>query len=152
MAKQAANKVESVSEAPEVNEDAEESQAEEMAEREPTAGELMQAQADTEKALRALQRDSAGDSTLSKYFREMATHRVLTPAEEVAAAIEVERLEIGYWEALFAYAPVMETIASVLERLIEVAQQPAEIAGLRKIARSAKNGKLSKNDEKKWEV
>jgi RNA polymerase primary sigma factor len=118
MAKQAARKIETVTETP----DAEEAQevAEESAEREePSAHDLLRAQNDAEKALKALQRDSGGDSTLSKYFREMAGHRVLTPAEEVSAAVEVERLEIGYWEALLAYAPVFETVAAVLERLEE---------------------------------
>jgi len=148
MAKQAARKIESVTEAP----DAEEAKevAEDTAEREPSPGEMLRAQNDAEKALKALQRDSGGDSTLSKYFREMAGHRVLTPAEEVSAAVEVERLEIGYWEALLAYAPVLDTVATVLERLVEE-PHPTEIAALRRLAKNAKAGKLSKNDEKKWE-
>ena len=36
------------------------------------------AQDDTETVLKALDREVGGDSTLSKYFREMAQHRVLT--------------------------------------------------------------------------
>jgi hypothetical protein len=143
MAKQAARKIETVTEAPEAEEAKE--VAEETAERELSPAEMLRAQNDAEKALKALQRDSGGDSTLSKYFREMAGHRVLTPAEEVSAAVEVERLEIGYWEALLAYAPVLDTVATVLERLLEE-PQPTEIAALRRLAKNAKAGKLSKND------
>ncbi|HET8937349.1 MAG TPA: sigma-70 family RNA polymerase sigma factor [Polyangiales bacterium] len=92
---------------------------------------------DTETVLKALRTEAGGDSTLSKYFREMAQHRVLTPQEEVSAAQKVERLEIAYWEALFAYSPAYETVASVLERHLEAATLPEEIAALRKLAKGA---------------
>jgi RNA polymerase primary sigma factor len=100
---------------------------------------------DTETVLKALKTEAGGDSTLSKYFREMAQHRVLTPREEVEAAKEVERLEIGYWEALFSYSAAYETVASVLERHLE--QQPAEIAALRKLAKVAKRTATGKKGE-----
>jgi RNA polymerase primary sigma factor len=101
---------------------------------------------DTEKVLKSLRTEAGGDSTLSKYFREMAQHRVLTPREEVEAAQEVERLEIAYWEALFSYSPAYETVASVLERHLE-APQPAELAALRKLAKVAKRGETGKKAE-----
>jgi len=103
---------------------------------------------DGETVLKALRTEAGGDSTLSKYFREMAQHQVLTPQLEVAAAQEVERLEIGYWEALFSYSPAYETVASVLERHLEVA--PAEIAALRKFARAAKRNGPKKGESPRW--
>jgi len=111
---------------------------------------------DTETVLKALRTEAGGDSTLSKYFREMAQHRVLTPQEEVAAAQEVERLEIAYWEALFSYSPAYETVASVLERHLEPATVPAEIAALRKLAQgvkrttSATSNSTKKAESPKW--
>src|SRR5690349_21670599 len=78
---------------------------------EPGPEQLARAAAETEKALKEFERQGGGDSTLSRYFREMAGHRVLTPQEEVAAAKEVEALEIGYWVALFSYVPAFETVA-----------------------------------------
>src|SRR5687768_4995947 len=72
---------------------------------EPDLKQLAEAEVEAEKALKEMERQGGGDSTLSKYFREMAYHRVLTPQEEIEAAQEVERLEIAYWEALFSYAP-----------------------------------------------
>jgi RNA polymerase primary sigma factor len=108
---------------------------------------------DTETVLKALRTEAGGDSTLSKYFREMAQHRVLTPQEEVAAAQEVERLEIGYWEALFSYSAAYETVASVLERHIEAALVPAaEIAAMRKLAKTAKRTTTTtkKTESSRW--
>jgi RNA polymerase primary sigma factor len=104
---------------------------------------------DTETVLKSLKTEAGGDSTLSKYFREMAQHRVLTPREEVEAAQEVERLEIGYWEALFSYSPAYETVASVIERNLEAPEQqhPAEIATLRKLAKAAKRTAAAKKGE-----
>jgi len=109
---------------------------------------------DTETVLKALRTEAGGDSTLSKYFREMAQHRVLTPQQEVAAAQEVERLEIAYWEALFSYSPAYETVASVLERHLEAPTVPAEIEALRKLAQSTKRptsaASTKKGESPKW--
>ena len=82
---------------------------------EPGKAELKEAEEEARKALKEFERQGGGDSTLSKYFREMAHHRVLTPQEEIEAAQEVERLEIGYWEGLFSYAPAFDTVATVVE-------------------------------------
>ena len=110
---------------------------------------------DTETVLKALRTEAGGDSTLSKYFREMAQHRVLTPQEEVAAAQKVERLEIAYWEALFSYSPAYETVASVLERQLE--QKPEELESLRKLSEAAKatsmrstGANAKKTESPKW--
>jgi RNA polymerase primary sigma factor len=103
---------------------------------------------ETETVLKALRTEAGGDSTLSKYFREMAQHRVLTPQEEVAAAQEVERLEIGYWEALFSYSPAYETVAAVLQRHLETATVPEEIEALRKL--TSKSSVSKKSESPKW--
>ncbi|MCS6798173.1 MAG: sigma-70 family RNA polymerase sigma factor [Myxococcota bacterium] len=119
---------------------------------EPTPEQLEEAEAEAQKALRELERQGAGDSTLSRYFREMASHRVLTPAEEVEAAREVERLEIGYWQALLSYPPAFETVACVLEACLQGQPLPEGIATLRRMARSARGGKLSAAAEKRWKA
>jgi RNA polymerase primary sigma factor len=109
------------------------------------------AQDDTEVALQApVDRESGADSTLSKYFREMAHHRVLTPKEEIEAAREVERLEVGYWEALFSYAPAFETVIAVIERNVEDPSSLVESAPMRKLARAAKRGKLATSQQSRW--
>jgi RNA polymerase primary sigma factor len=117
----------------------------------PVADGERPAQDDTETVLRVLDRETGTDSTLSKYFREMAQHRVLTPKEEVEAAREVERLEIAYWEALFSYPSAFETVAVVIERNLTEAPVPAEVALLRKRARAAKHGKLLPAQQGRWD-
>ncbi len=117
---------------------------------EPSGQDLAEAQAEAEKALKEFERQGGGDSTLSRYFREMANHRVLLPHEEVDAAKEVERLEIGYWDALFACAPAFETVAQVLDTHV-LEMIPGEIVVLRKLAKSARQGKLGKRTQVKWD-
>jgi RNA polymerase primary sigma factor len=120
---------------------------------EPSKEQLEKARTEAEKALKELERQGAGDSTLSRYFREMANHRVLTPQEEIEAAKEVERLEIGYWETLFTYVPCFETVAQVIEfHLSQMEVMPEELAALRKSAKTAKNRKLGKRQQEKWDV
>jgi len=115
---------------------------------EPSPLQLEKAKKEAEKALKDLERQGGGDSTLSRYFREMACHRVLTPAEEVEAAQKVERLEIGFWEALFAYPACFETVASVIEAFAE--ETPEDLAPMRKLAKSARRGKLGTRQEVRW--
>ncbi len=105
-------------------------------------------QSSADEILRQLERDSAQDTTLSKYFREMAFHHVMTPKEEVEAAKEVRRLEIEYWEGLLSYPSAYEAVASVLDRHIE--PPLPQVANLRKVARSAKGGRLTKTAKAKW--
>lgn len=50
--------------------------------------------------------ESVGDSMLTRYFRDMATHQVMGPDEELLAAQEVEEAEIDHWVALLAFPPL----------------------------------------------
>ena len=60
--------------------------------------------------------DGSSDSMLSRYFREMATHQVMGPDEELQAAQAVENAEIEHWSALLAYIPAAEHVLEQLER------------------------------------
>jgi len=60
--------------------------------------------------------DGSSDSMLSRYFREMATHQVMGPDEELQAAQAVENAEIDHWSALLAYVPAAEHVLEQLER------------------------------------
>ncbi len=122
---------------------------------EPNPEQLAEAQAEAEKALKEMERQGGGDSTLSRYFREMASHRVLTPQEEVEAAKEVERLEIGFWEALLGYAPALETVATTIERFV-IEQPLPDLGTLRRLAklaaRSKPAGTLARKDQDRWDA
>src|SRR6187455_769176 len=60
--------------------------------------------------------ESVSDSTLSRYFRDMATHQVMGPDEELTAAQSVEDAEIEYWCALLSYLPSAETVLDTLQQ------------------------------------
>ncbi|MGB5194016.1 MAG: sigma-70 family RNA polymerase sigma factor [Polyangiales bacterium] len=116
---------------------------------EPSKEQLEKARVESEKALKEFERQGAGDSTLTRYFREMIGHRVLTPQEEIEAAKEVERLEIAYWEALLSHPTCFETVAAVIEQRVEDQPLP-ELAALRRLCKNAKSDKLGKRQEARW--
>jgi len=138
-------------------EDEEESSESEDADfNEPNPEQLAEAQAEAEKALKEMERQGGGDSTLSRYFREMASHRVLTPQEEIEAAKEVERLEIGYWQALLSFPAAAETVLQVIEKHVVETPVPGEVATLRKYLKAMTPairtaGKLVKKEQDKWD-
>jgi RNA polymerase primary sigma factor len=101
--------------------------------------------------------EGGGDSMLARYFREMATHPVMGPDEELQTAIAVENAEIDHWVSVFAYLPTAEYAVESLERdlptgedAISVPQLPELkklLAGLKK-----RRFKMSKESEKKWKT
>ena len=62
----------------------------------------------------AVPAEASGDSTLSRYFREMATHQVMGPDEELQAAQRVEETEVDHWTALLAHFPLSEAVLARL--------------------------------------
>jgi RNA polymerase primary sigma factor len=103
--------------------------------------------------------DGGGDSMLARYFRDMALHPVMGPEEELETARAVEKSELEHWVALLSYLPAAEYILVTLEELIakageeEVkAPQTAELLKLARGAKKQKNGKLTSEQEKQWDV
>ncbi len=96
--------------------------------------------------------DDSGDSMLTRYFREMAGHAVMTHVQEVAAAVDVEKCEAQQWVAIFSSPDTFEHMLGLLEAdLASVSVAPAsipELAELRKLlvkgpsAAPAKAGKV----------
>ena len=52
---------------------------------------------------------------LSRYFREMATHQVMGPDEELECAQRVETAEVDHWSAVLSYLPAAEHILTQLD-------------------------------------
>jgi RNA polymerase primary sigma factor len=82
--------------------------------------------------------EPGSDSMLSRYFRDMATHQVMGPDEELQTAQAVEQAEIDYWQALLSYVPVAELVIDQLERDVATlaeADQPSlpQVAELREL-------------------
>ncbi len=102
--------------------------------------------------------DSASDSMLSRYFREMATHAVMTQPEEVAAAVEVERCEANQWIAVLSYPPTFTHMLATLRQDYVDHAQTAEIAELEKLFEKhfskdpAKAKKLAAKVQQKWDA
>jgi RNA polymerase primary sigma factor len=101
--------------------------------------------------------DAASDSMLSRYFRDMATHAVMTQAEEVAAAVDVEKCEANQWVAILSYPPTFaHMLATLRQDYVEHTQTP-EIAELEKLfdknfAKDLdKPKKLPAKVQQKWE-
>ena len=103
--------------------------------------------------------DGGGDSMLARYFRDMALHPVMGPEEELETARAVEKSELAHWVALLSFLPAAEYILLTLEELIakageeEVkAPQAGELLTLARGAKKQRNGKLTGEQEKQWDV
>lgn len=59
--------------------------------------------------------ESVGDSMLTRYFRDMATHHVMGPDEELQAAQQVEQAEVEHWVALLSFPPFTRKILKRLK-------------------------------------
>jgi RNA polymerase primary sigma factor len=101
--------------------------------------------------------DGASDSMLSRYFRDMATHQVMGPDEELQAAQLVERAEVDHWVALLSYLPVAEHVLNQLEQdvlLFNEIERPdtAPLDELRKLMKvyRRQRSKLLAQQQRAW--
>jgi RNA polymerase primary sigma factor len=101
--------------------------------------------------------DASNDSMLSRYFRDMATHQVMGPDEELRAAQAVEQAEIDHWAALLAYVPVAERMLDMLDQSLaemnpEERPEIAQIVELRKLVKIYKKqrSKLHADQQRGW--
>ncbi len=79
--------------------------------------------------------DSA-DSAMSRYFQDIAAHRVLDADEELELAQDIETLEVEVWRRLLSFGPAAAFVAQRTEELLE--EPPAELRAVAKAAGSAK--------------
>jgi RNA polymerase primary sigma factor len=101
--------------------------------------------------------DGSSDSMLSRYFREMATHQVMGPDEELQAAQAVENAEIDHWAALLAYVPAAEHVLEQLERDVaslnpEERPELGQVTELRKLTKiyRKQRSKLHADQLRQW--
>jgi RNA polymerase primary sigma factor len=99
--------------------------------------------------------EGGGDSMLARYFREMATHNVMGPEEELKTAMEVEQAEVDHWVAILSYIPAAEFALTSLEKDLPTGEdaidvpQIAELHKMLKVYKKQRN-KLTRDQEKKW--
>jgi RNA polymerase primary sigma factor len=99
--------------------------------------------------------EGGGDSMLARYFREMATHPVMGPEEELQTAIAVESAEVDHWASILSHHPAAEAALDALERDLpteEEALDLPQIAEIRKILKNYRkqHNKLTRDQEKKY--
>jgi len=99
--------------------------------------------------------EGGGDSMLARYFREMATHAVMGPDEELGTAVDVEKAEVEQWCAILAYVPAAEHALDTLEKDLpkdEEAIELPQLGELRKLCKAYKKqrNKLTREQEKKY--
>ncbi len=99
----------------------------------------------------------SGDSTLSRYFREMATHQVMGPDEELVAAQRVEDAEVEHWVSLLSHLPLAEHVFVRLEADVSTINEPerpplVELVELRKLLKVWKKqrSKLNAAQTRQW--
>jgi RNA polymerase primary sigma factor len=104
--------------------------------------------------------EGGGDTMLSLYFREMATHSVMTQEEEHRTAVIVESAEIDHWVTLLSYLPAAEFGLEALERALpeDVEKEGAEkvtiaqLPKLRRLLRTFRKAgyKISATEEREY--
>jgi RNA polymerase primary sigma factor len=92
---------------------------------------------------------TAQDSSLARYMTELSGYELLTHADEIALAKDVESLEIAYWQALMsrprAHAIVRDAIIPHLEAV------PREIQSVARAVRAASASKALRADRARYE-
>ncbi|HVU06115.1 MAG TPA: sigma-70 family RNA polymerase sigma factor [Polyangiaceae bacterium] len=124
---------------------------------EPVAGEISFTESSPPEREAPIPADLSGDSTLSRYFREMATHQVMGPDEELQAAQRVEETELDHWVALLAHLPLAEAVLARLEADVTEIPEPerpnlVELPELRRLVKVFKKqrSKLNAAQTREW--
>ncbi len=99
--------------------------------------------------------EGGGDSMLARYFREMATHAVMGPEEELQTAIEVEKAEVEHWTAILAQHQAAEFALDSLEKDLPTGEEALDLpqlAELRKLLKAFQKtrSKLTRAQDKKY--
>ncbi len=99
--------------------------------------------------------EGGGDSMLARYFREMATHPVMGPEEELHTAVEVENAEVDHWVTILAFCPAADSAIDALEKDLPTGEEALtlpQIEEIRKMLRTYRKqrNKLTRDQEKKY--
>jgi RNA polymerase primary sigma factor len=85
------------------------------------------------------------DNAMSRYFRDISEHRILSPAEELELARDIEALEVEVWKRLLSSPQVAEHVCEVAQANLE--QPPSQI--LEKVSRAAARVRQSRSPQSK---
>jgi RNA polymerase primary sigma factor len=98
--------------------------------------------------------EGGGDSMLARYFREMATHPVMGPDEELQTAIAVEEAEVDHWVTILSYYDAAGAALDALEKDLPTGEEAIDLPQLPELRKAlqgiGKRGKVSREQEKKY--
>lgn len=99
--------------------------------------------------------EGGGDSMLARYFREMATHPVMGPEEELQTAIDVESAEVDHWTSILSHHPTADAALDALDKDLPTGEEAIDLPQLgeiRKLLKTYKkqHNKLTRDQEKKY--
>ena len=101
--------------------------------------------------------EGGGDTMLARYFREMATHPVMGPDEELGTAVNVESAEVEQWCAILNYLPAAEFALGTLEKDLPKEEEAIDLPQIPELYKYCKlykkqRNKLTREQEKKYRV
>jgi RNA polymerase primary sigma factor len=99
--------------------------------------------------------EGGGDSMLARYFREMATHPVMGPEEELSTAIAVESAEVDHWVAILGYYAAADAALDSLEKDLPTGEEALTLPQIEEIRKSLRvltkpRAKVTRDQEKKY--
>jgi len=99
--------------------------------------------------------EGGGDTMLARYFREMATHPVMGPDEELGTAVNVESAEVEQWCSILSYLPAAEFALDMLEKDLPKEEEAIDLPQIPDLRRYCKlykkqRNKLTREQEKKY--
>lgn len=94
--------------------------------------------------------NSKHDPTLSKYFSELASHKMLTSEEEIEEAKKLADLEIERWCITFREPEIVPQMIEDIEQCFEPEQKIEGLDKLKKYVVKLNNSTLSKAQSKRY--
>lgn len=92
---------------------------------------------------------TAQDSSLARYMTELSGYELLTHADEIELAKDVERLEIEYWQALMSRPRAHTVVRDALTPHLE--SVPRELQGVARAVSKASSSKALRADRTRYE-
>ncbi|TPV92302.1 MAG: sigma-70 family RNA polymerase sigma factor [Myxococcales bacterium FL481] len=97
---------------------------------------------------RSQRSDDDDPNFLGVYFREMSELDVMTPEEELAAAMRIANLRLEHWRALLSYPPFIDGVVALIETNVDAEDVPTrELAELRQASRALRDRETRANKD-----
>jgi RNA polymerase primary sigma factor len=107
------------------------------------------APANTNPSPKSVKHGGSDQNSFGAYLRDVASHAVMSPETELAAARDIAAGRRKYWKALLSYPPFADGIAGLVEQVLDGESVPAgELITLRKSSRRFRDRETKTNRER----